>query len=697
MLVRSPLMQGAATADCPTDRYPLEFRPVRAREGFTIAACATALVWINLYICRELFTNSTAYMNSMHGFWSAIAKHASNSWLDLNWWPNWDCGIPFEFTYAPLVPAWTAIWASARGISYELAFQSVTGVVYCALPVTLFLMAWVLTRKPGASFLAGVFYSLTAPTQLVVPDAAFAWGNFWVPRRFYVAAVWDETPHLVALAMLPLVILFLSLSIRKKRLVYYWSAALCIAIATLASDFAPVEVAMAAFCLLFVLCRENYKRNIVLVTAIGAFAYAMTARYLPPSLIGAIHRASVESGEGWTLGSVTAIAITGLGWIVLWRYVQRWTKDWSLQFFALFAYLTSSPPLLAAYLHREFLPQPGRYKNEMELGLALVVVFGTRPLFMRLSAPPKAALLLLLLGLSGEQIVSQREYSKATLFPHDMGRTIEYRASRWAEENLRDVRVMLPGSIAQWANDFTDLMQYAGGPWSSAYNLAQQRGLRGIFNGGDTPQEDALVSLAWLKAYGVDAVAVDGPKSDETWKPFAHPEKFEGVLPVLWRSDDVTFYRVPRRSPSFAHVMPASAIVRRAPRGARDIAEVERYVVALDDSSLPAAHFAWQSRNQIRITTTAATDQAVSIQVSYHPGWHARAGDRSLAVQSDGLGLMWLDPRCAGPCEIEIDYDGGWELRLCRAVSFAAVGLVLLLPMVLLVLRRGRSGLAATN
>jgi hypothetical protein len=82
------------------------------------------------------------------------------------WWPFWDCGIPFEFTYAPLVPGLTAACALARSIPHTVALQSVTGFFYCLLPVTVFLMAWLLTRTAGYSFLAGLFYSLVAVIQL---------------------------------------------------------------------------------------------------------------------------------------------------------------------------------------------------------------------------------------------------------------------------------------------------------------------------------------------------------------------------------------------------------------------------------------------------------------------------------------------------------------------------------------------------
>ena len=654
---------------------------ITRREGLMALAYAVILLWVNAYVCRDLFGTPASHMNSMQGFWIALAKRAGNSWFWPDWWPYFDCGIPFEFAYAPLVPALTALGASIRGIPHAVAFQSVSGLAYCAGPVTLFVMAWLLTRAPGYSFAAALLYSLTAPTQLIVPDAAFSWQSFWDARRLFLISVWDDTPHLTALVFFPLAVLFLALAIRRGGRFYYVAAVLSIALMTLASDFGPTLMAMAAFCLLFVLPREDLGRNIAVTAVIGVAAYAIVSPFLSPTEIGSIHRAAVDAGEGWTMGSVTALAIVVLGWVVLWRYLPRWTKDWRVQFFALFAYLASSIPILFSYLHRRLLPQPSRYKFEMEMALPLVLVFGLRPVFERASKPLKAALIFLLVALAGEQVVGQRHAAKALLRSEDVTRKIEYRTAVWAERNLPPgTRVMMPGSIGQWTDAFTNLMQFSGGSWSVAYNGEQQWALRAIWNGGDTPERDARVSLAYLKAYGVGAIAVSGPKSQEFWKAYAHPAKFDGVLPLLWREDDVSIYRVPQRSGSLAHVVPRSAIVVPAPRGDSGLADLERYDAALDDPSLPLADLRWEGRNRVRISAPSVRGQVISVQVTYHPGWHATAGGQARRIERDGLGLMWLDPGCSGACEIQLDYDGGWELRICRVLSYGVLfGLVVVM------------------
>jgi hypothetical protein len=653
------------------DTAAAEEKPFWPVEWVTGVFYALVLLWVNFHVGRDFFRNESAPANSMHGFWPAIANRADGAWFHAAWWPYWDCGIPFELTYAPGVPFLTAVVEWVRHVPPLLAFNTVSGIAYCAAPLTSFVMGWWMMRSPGYAFVAALVYSLTSATQLIAPDAQFAWRGFWDARRVYVTAVWDDTPHLAAVALIPLIVLFLSLSIRKRRVGYYAAAAVCIALASLCSAFGPTDTAMAALCLLFVLHRERLAFNIALVAGIGAYAWAMTAPFLSPGVITAIGQSSHRDGTGWSEGSYTAVALVVLGWAIVWQLVRRWTPDWRLRFFALFAYLTASVPMIAEFLNRQFLPQPKRYKLEMEMALVVFAVFALRPVVEKMPRSIRAGLLLVLLGFGGEQITNDRKFAKIVLAPANPAASIESRASVWAERNLPGVRVSMP----QWGTLYSRVPQFSGGSWSMAYNPAQQ-----VANDGVQAVEDSREPLLWLKAYGVGAVCAAGPKSPEFWKSMHYPQKFDG-LKVLWREDDTTIFEVPRRSSSLAHVVPVGAVVGTAPRDHADLEQVARYVAALEDARMPEAAFRWEGNNRFVVGVPAGVPagemDAVSVQVSWHPGWHARIGDRKLAIGKDGLGLMWIRPGCAGGCEVRVEYDGGWGLRLLRWLSFGAIaGLV---------------------
>ena len=77
------------------------------------------------------------------------------------------------------------------------------------------------------------------------------------------------------------------------------------------------------------------------------------------------------------------------------------------------------------------------------------------------------------------------------------------------------------------------------------------------------------------------------------------------------------------------------------------------------------------------IETQLQPGQAVSVQVTYHPGWRATVNGAAQSVTQDGLGFLLLAPACQGPCEITLVYDGGPEWRAACVASLTALAVVL--------------------
>ncbi|HME09165.1 MAG TPA: hypothetical protein VKG25_19055, partial [Bryobacteraceae bacterium] len=514
-------------------------------------------------------------------------------------------------------------------------------------------------------------YSLTSPELLVTPDP---WLKFWSPRRLILMGQWDDTPHFLALALLPLVILGLTYAIRTRRLLYIAASALAIAIMTAASAFGLILPVLAAICLVATLGRNHLRASVLTVAMVGVWAYAMSAAFLPPSLLRAMHASASPFTDSFWITNAPAQAIVAAGWVLAWYLCRRWTQDWRVQFFWLFAYLMCSIPMLGAYAHMQALPQPERYRIEAGLGLTPILAFAVRGWVIRWRKSPAVigVLLATLAVLAAVQIDWQRKFAAGMWPKTDVAQTVEYRASSWIAANLPGVRVFLPGSIAQWADTFADIQQFSGGSWSVASNRAQQTAFRQILNG------TSEVALAWLRAYGVGAVVVSDAKSAEYWKPFSQPAKFEGLLPVLWRSEGVTIYRVPANAASLAHVIPADSVVSLL-----SIDQLMRYDDTLADPALPVVALHWPDRNSILLKTDFHSGQAISLQVNQQPGWRATANGRACPIRRDQLGLMLLTPLCNGPCEIALYYDGGLEIRLARLVTWISLAgcLVCLAPV----------------
>src|SRR5258708_35671516 len=98
---------------------------------------------------------------------------------------------------------------------------------------------------------------------------------------------------------------------------------------------------MGALCLLFVLRPDEWKRNLGITLSIGAFAYAICAPFLAPSVILAMRDSSTVTEGGWNTGSITPLAAAVAGWTIVSRYMPRWPADCRLHIFAMYASWTT--------------------------------------------------------------------------------------------------------------------------------------------------------------------------------------------------------------------------------------------------------------------------------------------------------------------------------------------------------------------
>ncbi len=595
------------------------------------------LGWLNLYIAREFFQREyTGQMNSMHGFWIAIARMAHGGWWRASWWPYWDGGMPFEYTYAPLIPFASWAWAQAARVSEAAAFLKVSGVVYCAGPVVVYVFAGVLGLRPAYAFGAGLAYSLLAPSRTAMLE----------PQRLYLTAVWDETPHLAGLyfALLGLACLVMAWKrkgrrprpqngqkhadqrcgrqlrfarvTRQKGGRRWWAAAaLLMAAAMLASLFAITVLAVAGFCFVAACGVRGWGRTLPMAASAGLCGWMVAAPFASPSLllqVGRVSQTYPEGSTGW-MSWVVLAAVSGAGLLVA-------RGKPGTRFVILLALLMTAIALVQQFAGLNLLPQAGRYKLEMDLALALAGGLLCQTLLGRVRTIGRVGVCLILIVAAYGQVVSHRRFAKQVLKEANVRNTVEYRAVLWTQKNLPGRRVMFPGSMAQWANAFAGVEQFSGSSFSVAPNLVQQRALEVVYRGNS---EEAIV---WLQRFGVDAIWVSGKDSGEFWKPFPHPEAFAG-LRRLREEQGVVLYEIPRGSGR---------------------AEIE-----------------WVSRNLARVQA----GEDLRVPVNYHPGWRAYVGGKELNVSAAEYGLMRMRPGCPESCVVELRYDGGWELWLLRWLS----------------------------
>jgi hypothetical protein len=631
---------------------------------------AVLLFGVNFAIARRLFfTEFTQHTSSNEGAFMAISRFLIERWPDVRWFPFWLNGVPFENTYFPLLQVTVAIVAKALHCSPALAYHAVTAFFYCLGPVCLFLFAWQASKWLHAAFLSGLLYSLWSPS-LLLPAVRDDIGSWHHARRLQTLVHYGEGNHNTGLSLLPLALLCAWLAVSRRT--FFWSVAAgtMLGAVILTNAFASVDLAIG-FVILATLQPPGARvRSLFRLACIGGATYLWVSPILTPALVRTLRTNSpmVEGDYRYTPLVVCTGLLVLAGAASLWYFTRRW-NNWFDRFAVLFAYVFVAVVALNYFARVAIMPQPWRYQLEMEMGLCLAIVFGARHALALAHPRMRTGALALFLAFLVWQAVWYRQYARGLIHSIDITRTIQYKTAKWIDANLKGLRTMVSGDAGFWFNVFTDNPQFSTAAEPFSPNWTVEIAAYTIYRGQNTLDRDAEYSILWLKAYGCHAITVPGPGSREGNHPFHNPGKFAGVLPLLWHDEDDSIYGVPARSKSLAHVIPADAAVRRPPANGLDVEGVARFVTAIENAALPLADFSWLSNTRARIATQLHPGQVVAVQVTYDPGWVATANGQPVQVTRDGIGLLTLHPQCDGRCQIELNFDGGPQRRICLGLS----------------------------
>ena len=649
--------------------------PILAAKAGPVAD-VLLIVALNLFICRRLLlVEYLDQMGSIEAAYIGLSRWILERPGELGWFPLWYGGIPFQNTYPPLLHMLVAATAALFSVSPARAHHLVGGVAYIFGPVTLYWLARTLSGNRLRSLVAALAYSLVAPSGLLIPAVAQDMGGAFGPRRLQALVVYGEGPHVLSLALLPLAVLALHRGLERFRPVRVLIAALAVAAVALTNWLGAFALAAATAAYLASHRDRFGLLGVVRAGAVGLLAYCLAAPWIPPSTIAAIRR-----NAQYTVGHYPMTAWQAAAWGLLLLFaagllllLRRRGYPPFVVFSALFSTVMGAMTLGGAWFGRHLMPQPERYHLEMDIGLVLTAIFAPGAAVRRLPRWARGALaaagLAAAIWLAGAGAYQARRWIR----PVNITDSMEYQVARWLDENLPGRRVFATGSTKFWLNAFADNPQLGGGFDQGITNPMIPRVTFGIpFTQGDGER-----CARWLRAYGIDAIVVSGPGTADAYRDYRDAGKFEGVLRERWRRGDDVIYEVPRRNPSLAHVIPRRAVVGRAPVNIEDVEPILAYQAALEDPALPPARLEWRRTQAAAIEAVAASEEVISVQISYHPGWRATANGAPVRLFADGLGLMVIEPGCAGACRVELVYDGGLEMKLARlARSLALIGLL---------------------
>lgn len=646
----------------------------RSRRALLPIALSCLIFALNAWICRELFAaDFVGNLLSNDGVFAALGRFFREHPTDYRWFPWFNTGMPMEYAYQPLLPALAAVTGALAGWPPSRALHAVLAFAYCCSPVTLFWLAWEWSESIALGLSAALAFTLTSPAELLIPVLRMGPNANWGPLRLNNLVWYGEAPHTVALAMLPLALLFLHRAIVRGGAWNMVLAGAMSGIVALTNAFGAFGLALGAFSMVLAL-----GRGVRTVLIVGLCSWCWVSPWLPPSLIAWIRR-SAWSAEGFFHAdprAYAAISASIATFALIWFLTRRWKSSFE-RFVCLFSVWMCAIPLGYFWLNLTIVPQSDRYQPELEMAVCLLFACAFAWVWWRFPAAGRVVLFLLAAAPAIRQARLYRQFASVLVHPIDIAETIEYKVATWVDHNLPGQRLLLAGDTEYVFNLFSDNPQLSAGHEPTAPNWMQRVAVFQIQTGTNAGDLDAEYSIFWLKAYGNQAIYVPGPASREHYHPVVHPRKFDGILPVLWHDEDDTIYRVPQRSQSLAHVIPRAAEVARQPVHGLDIDPARAYVAALDDADLPLADLQWLSPSHGMIRASMNREQVLSVQETYMPGWRARVAGRDAPVRADKLGLIVVDPGCDGPCEVDLWFGvtpEGWICRgLCALVTLLAL------------------------
>jgi hypothetical protein len=653
----------------------------RARAGLATPLCILLLCAINFLFARKLFrVEFSDRLGSIEGTFIAIARQLVAHPRDLIWWPFWDTGMPFQNTYLPLLHMIVAAWSALSHYSPARSYHQISAIFFILGPVTVFLMAKVLSGRTASSFLSAFVYSVISPGALLLRPVAHAMGGALHLRRLEAFVDYGEGPATAALTLLPVALLFLYLALCRKGVLMKILAATFMGLTVLANAFGATLLAMGAVSLLVAGGRRGIVRRAAWTVLLALLAYCWISPLCPPSVVSAI-RANSPTVEGdyrfneWSAAGWAILAVC-FG-ATVWTF-QKLNAPHYLRFFALFTVLLSGVVCLGYFYSIYLLPQFNRYQNAMDIALSLFLVFGVRQLLqLRGEAWLKVGFVIGFLA-AALMVYPQMRYARGLIQSVDIKSTGLWRNAKWMDDHMNGRRVMMAGGNSFFFNVFTDTPQMHGGHDPMLPNSLVRGVMFQIFSGMNAKNEGE-VAVLWLRAYGVRAITVSGPGSDEFYKPFANPAKFDGLLPVLRRDRGDTIYGVPTHSDSLAHVIPKVSLVRDVPVHGLDVSQVSAYVDAMENNAAGAASLDWRSRHSARLTAKVPQGDVVSVQMTYAKGWRASIAGTPQQIREDGLGFLVIEPDRSGLLIIDLVYDGGRELLITRLLSGSVMAATLLI------------------
>ncbi len=635
------------------------------------------LLVLNVAVVYPLFQGEyTKYMGSIEAGYISGTKFIVDHFPHLSWNPLWYLGYPFHLFYTPFLPYLIAAINSITAISIGSAYRLVVGSLYVLGPVTFFLFVRQLTRRRFTAFIAALSFSLLPSVAYLIGEVrSVASGFGYAPWRLVVLSLFGEGPHNSGLAFTPLAALFFLRLLKRPCLGNYILTAIMTSLVALI-DLAALyglAVILAVILLGEIVAGDPLKK--LATTFYGALlTYGLCAFWYNLSFIRAPFAYIAAGGGDFTFGALAPLLVIGLP--IIGGIVLAFSGREELQ-----PLLVVAPWLLVFsvieagwyYLEISLSPQPYRYIPELDMAfcmlLAIAVTWATDRLAARglpnaLARPigmTVVTALLISLPLpflrQAWQIVSPNS---------TIEETPEYRMAKFLEGQVVEERVYVTGTNAFWLNVFTRVVQLRGGMDQGATNPWWAHVTYQINKG-----EDGELAVLWAKALGLRYIVVNYPDSTVDYKDYQHPDKFEGLLPEVYRVRGDVVFEVPNCPTEYVRPVYAEKLKSLSPiQDALDVENLRAYLSVVEEE-LPRStvDYTWENNDHLVIQAKLEEGAALLVRMTYDSGWRASIDGQGVDIKRDPLSFMVIKPDEPGEYLIHLLHGRVWDEWLGYGVT----------------------------
>ena len=628
---------------------------------------------INLAInWRILLPGASPYRGSIERGYAYMARLFADNPDYLSWNPLQYGGIPMHYVYLPLLPYFDALWLwLIPNADAAHVHRAVCALALFLTPVAAFLLIRDWTARAWPAFYSALAITVASPLYFFIETINFDRGIMTVPWRIQVLIKYGEGPHTVGILLLFTALLLVRRAATQPGFPVLLAAALSLAATVLTNWVAALALAFAVLMLLLVHAgdKEFQHRRVILA---GLLGYLFAAFWLTPSFIAQMAYNWPQDAFGFQFQRLERLSMLAwaAGLILIRLAFHKFPAHRYPCWLALCVFGYGLPVILFYYFGINPFPESRRYALEFEFCLLLLAVEVVRLLLAHRHGGIRFAgrLVLLALLLNQTPIVARflsHRYQKWQLV--DKEQTTEFRVAAALQKLHPTGRVFATGGTRFRLNSWFPIQQVGGVfetglktrlPLIIAYQVRTDLGLA---NG-----REAEESVMLLRAFAVEYIVVHGPNSEEFYRDFKNPKKFDGVLEKVWEEKDDAIYRL--RPFRYAHLVKTEEIPTSTIQYGYQKPWYP-YVNAMLDAARPELQFRWINARLATVTGALPQGMSVAFAIPWDPNFRAYLNGVPVSLHANSTGLMATDPLPANGTSLDLRFEPSTEERTCAAIS----------------------------